>query len=127
MGRAIAAIVTAALTWTVLWLGFTSITPQLAPDIIDPEQPLLHTGALLTYIAYSVVINVLAGYVCAAVKRNDPMRTVWVFAFIQLALGIGFEASYWSMTPVWYHLMFLALLIPTTVLGGRLRVRRRAA
>jgi hypothetical protein len=49
------------------------------------------------------------------------MKTVWVFAFIQLAVGSAFEASYWDMTPVWYHLVFLALLVPTTVLGGRLR------
>jgi hypothetical protein len=35
-----------------------------------------------------------------------------------LVLGIGFEVSYWAMLPVWYHLAFLALLIPGNVVGG---------
>jgi hypothetical protein len=49
------------------------------------------------------------------------MRTVWIFAVIQLVVGIGFEISYWEMTPVWYHLVFLALVVPATVWGGTLR------
>ena len=49
------------------------------------------------------------------------MKTVWVFAMIQLVVGIGFEVSYWEMTPVWYHLVFLALIVPATVWGGILK------
>jgi hypothetical protein len=55
------------------------------------------------------------------------MRTVWVFAVIQLVVGIGFEVSYWAMTPVWYHLVFLALLVPATVWGGALKAERMPA
>jgi hypothetical protein len=54
------------------------------------------------------------------------MPAVWGLAVLQLLLGIGIEASAWSMTPVWYHVVFLALLVPATVYGGRLRVRRRS-
>lgn len=121
MGRAIAAIVVAEVLWTVLWIGFTLGAQAAFPEVIDPEQPLTHAGALLVYVAYSVVISSLAGYVAAAVRGGNAMRTVWIFAWIQLAIGIGFEVSYWSMTPVWYHLVFLALLVPATVLGGRFR------
>jgi hypothetical protein len=127
MKRGIAAVVTAAVLWTVLWLGFTSLARTLFPGTIDPLQPLTHSGALLSYLAWSVLINALCGYVCAWIRRDDPMKTVWVFAFIQLALGIGFEASYWHMTPVWYHLVFLALLVPTTVIGGRAAANRLSA
>ena len=127
MGRAIAAVVTAEVLWTVLWLSFTMVAQSAFPDVVDPERPLTHTGALLAYLAYSVVISVAAGYVAALVRGGDPMRTVWVFAWIQLAIGIGFEASYWEMTPVWYHLVFLALLVPATVFGGRLRANTRDA
>ena len=49
------------------------------------------------------------------------MRAVWILAFVQLAIGIAVEASYWELMPVWYHLLFLALLIPATVYGGRLK------
>jgi hypothetical protein len=121
MGRAIGAVITAFLLWTVLWLGFTSGAQAVFPDIIDPERPLTHNGALIAYVAYSVVISALAGYTCAAIRKGEAMRTVWVFAIIQLLVGIGFEISYWSMTPVWYHLVFLALVVPATVWGGALK------
>ena len=115
----------AFLLWTALWLGFTAGAQAAFPDFADPEQPLTHTDMLLGYVAYSVVISVLAGYVCAAVRGPSPMRTVWVFAIIQLVVGIGFEISYWAMTPVWYRLVFLALIVPATVWGGALRAGRR--
>jgi hypothetical protein len=127
MGRAVGAIVVAFLLWSGLWLGFTAVAQAAFPEIIDPEQPLAHVGALLGYIAYSVVISVVAGYACAIVKGASPMKTVWVFALIQLVVGIGFEISYWEMTPVWYHVVFLALIVPTTVWGGVLRARKTAA
>jgi hypothetical protein len=123
MGRSIAGIVVGFLLWTALWLGFTSGMQAAFPGVIQAEQPLTHTGALLAYIVYSVLISALAGFACAAVRKESPMRTVWVFALIQLLVGIGFEASYWSMTPVWYHLVFLVLIVPATVWGGSLKER----
>ena len=127
MGRAISGVVVAFLLWTALWLGFGAVAQATFPEIIDPEQPLTHTGALLTFIAYSAIISIGAGFVCAAIRKDSPMRTVWVFAIIQQATGIGFEVSYWELTPVWYHLVFLALLVPATVWGGMLRVGRAGA
>lgn len=129
MRRSIAGIAAGFLLWTALWLGFNAITQAALPDLVRPDRPLTHSGVLLGYIAYSVLISALAGYVCAAVKRDAPMKTVWAFALVQLLVGIGFEASYWSMTPVWYHLVFLALIVPATVWGGSLRAggRTRAA
>lgn len=121
MGRAIAAVVSGYLLWTVLWLGFTAVAQMLFPGMVDPEQPLTHTGVLLGYLVWAVVISVGAGYVCAAIKKSDPAKTVMVLAGILLVSGIVAEASYWDMTPVWYHLVFLVLLVPATVWGGRLK------
>ena len=127
MGRAIGGVVAGFLLWTALWLGFNAAMQAALPEIVDPEQPLTHTGTLLGYLAYSAVISVIAGFVCAAVRGPSPMRTVWVFAVIQLVVGIGFEVSYWALTPVWYHLAFLALLVPATVWGGALKAERMPA
>lgn len=120
MGRAILAVVAAEVMWTVCWLGGMAAAAALLPGIVDPAQPLTHTGVLVGYVGYSVLLSLGAGWVVARVKGSDPMRTVWVFAGIQLAIGVGMEISYWAMTPVWYHLVFLALLVPATVQGGRM-------
>lgn len=125
MGRSIAALIIAFLLWTALWLGFTSLAQSALPEIVDPQRPLTNTGVLVAFVVYSAVISVAAGYTCAAVKGLTPMGTVWTFAVIQLVVGIGVEASYWDMMPSWYHLAFLALIVPATVWGGRLRAARR--
>jgi hypothetical protein len=126
MGRAIGAVVVAFLLWTVLWLGFAVAMQVAFPDIIDPTRPLTHTGVLLGYVAYSAAISALTGYVCAAVRGAPAARTVWVYAVVLLVVGIGFEVSAWGLTPVWYHLIFLALLVPATVWGGTFRAGRQS-
>lgn len=123
MARAIVAVVAAFSLWTVLWLGLGAAAPAVVPDLVDPTQPLTHTGVLLVYLAWAAIISVAAGRLCAVIRRDDPMPAVWALAGLLLLVGIGVEAAYWSMMPVWYHLVFLALLVPATVLGGRLRAR----
>jgi hypothetical protein len=126
MGRAIGAIVAGFVLWTVLWLGMNAIAAVALPEIIVPGEPLTHTGLLVAFILYGVVISVVAGYVCATVKREDPAKTVMVFGLILLAVGIFVEVMSWGLLPIWYHLVFLALLEPAAVYGGRKRVQGRA-
>ncbi|HUF75356.1 MAG TPA: hypothetical protein VMM35_03720 [Longimicrobiales bacterium] len=123
MGRSIGAVVAAFLLWTVLWLAFGAGAQVLMPELVAAGQPVTHTGVLLAYLVWSVLISALAGYVCAAVKRERPLKTVWIFALILLFVGIGVEASAWALTPVWYHLVFLTLLVPAAVWGGGVRTR----
>ena len=124
MGRAIGAVVAGYALWSVLWIGFSALLQALFPEVVDPTRPLTHTGPLLAYIGFSVVISIASGWLCAAIRRENAMKTVWVLAIILLVTGIGFEASYWFLMPVWYHLAFLALLVPATVWGGSLNVGR---
>jgi hypothetical protein len=123
-GRTILAVVVGAIVWAALWVGGTQAAQSAFPSVLAMGQPVTDTGALMGLILYSVVLSMLAGYVTATIATNAPMRAVWALAILQLALGIGFETSAWSLTPLWYHLVFLALIIPATVYGGRLRVRR---
>jgi hypothetical protein len=124
MGRAIAAVGVGALFWAVFWNLGTLIARMVFPGIIDPELPISHTGALVAFVLYSAMLSILAGYITAAVRGATPMVSVWVLACIQLVLGFAFEAAFWHMTPLWYHLVFLAFIVPATVWGGLVRVKR---
>jgi hypothetical protein len=126
-GRAIVAVVAGAAVWAALWIGGTQAAQAAFPSVLAQGQPVTHTGALLGLILYSLPLSMLAGYVTATVMGKDPMPVVWALAVLQLILGIIAETSAWNLTPVWYHVVFLALVVPATVYGGRLRVRRRQA
>jgi hypothetical protein len=125
VGRTIIAVLAGAALWAVLWVGGTQAAAAAFPNLLAAGQPVTHAGALITLIVYSLPLSVLAGYVTAAVATGDRMRAVWILAILQLALGLFIEISSWNLAPGWYHIVFLALLVPATVYGGALRVRRR--
>ena len=121
-GRLVLGVIAGVTLWSLLWIAGTAAAQAAFPDVLDPTRRLDHVGALLGYIAYSVVLSILSGYAAAAAASGArAMRTASIVAVILLGLGIFFEVSYWEMLPVWYHLVFLALLVPATVYGGKLK------
>jgi uncharacterized membrane protein (DUF485 family) len=76
-------------------------------------------------LSYSLGFAVLAGYVTGWIARRSEVRHTLVLGVLQLAMGTVATIAYFDVAPVWYHLTFLALLIPAHVLGGVLRRRQR--
>ncbi len=118
MGRSIGAVFAGMVVWSVLWLGSNAGLGSAFPDIISADQPLSHVPMLLMMIALSVVFSVAAGYVTGMTAARNAVQHAWGLGVALLALGIFFEVSSWNLLPVWYHLVFLALLIPGNVFGG---------
>lgn len=116
----IGAVVVGATTWAVLWLAGNAGLAAAFPQIIQANTRLEHTPMLLGLLAFSVALSVLAGYTTAHCARGAS-RPVAVLALLQLAFGVLFQTLSWHLLPVWYHLTFLALLVPGVVFGGRLR------
>ncbi|HEX6063086.1 MAG TPA: hypothetical protein VFZ04_02645 [Longimicrobiales bacterium] len=123
--RTTTAVTAGAIAWAVLWVGGAALAGAIWPNIIVPNQRLEHSGALVGYILYSVMVSVAAGYLTARITQGAA-RAVPILAAIQLALGLVIELSAWDKTPVWYHIVFLALLVPALLFGGSLWKRRSA-
>lgn len=122
MGRRILAVVAGVLVWGVLWVLGNQVLLSRLPDVAqDLARIGDHPGALLGLIIWSVALSVLAGYVTAAVAGVEPMKAVWALAIIQLAIGVVVQVDSWSLMPVWYHVVFLGMIVPATLYGGRLR------
>lgn len=124
--RAAAAIVAGFLLWGLVWNVWTIGLQKALPDLVAPNAPITDIRILLALIVSSVLLSAIAGFVAG---RIADVRAVWIFSAIQLTAGIIAETSYWSLMPGWYHLVFLALVVPPTVFGGTLgaRARSRAA
>jgi len=73
----------------------------------------------------SIVCSLLAGLLTATLAPVRPGTHVLVLALIHLGIGIAVEVGSWSAAPPWYHLCFLALLVPGHWVGGKLRSQRR--
>lgn len=125
MKRAISGVIVGYLAWTVLWLGGNALLFSRPAEIIKVGQRYAEAGPLAGIIALSVVCSLAAGFVGARLSRERARGAVLVMAVLLLATGIFVQAGVWPLMPVWYHLTFLALVVPVTVMGGRLAGGRR--
>ena len=44
-------------------------------------------------------------------------------AALLLGTGVAVQIGVWTFMPTWYHLTFLALIVPASVMGGKM-IRR---
>jgi hypothetical protein len=123
--RGFFAVVAGVAVWTVLWIGSNQGLIALLPEHVQPGLPIEHVGVLVYLIVFSSALSVLAGWITATLATRSPMGHVWALALIHLSLGIFFQATAWTLFPIWYHLVFLGLVVPMTLWGGRIRTRRR--
>ena len=120
MGRTIGAVVAGVVLWGLLWNALNFGLMGLG--LVMAGEPITSVALLLGLIAYSAALSVLAGWVAAAIKGDPGMMTaVKALAGTNLLIGIVTEVMYWELMPVWYHMVFLLLVAPMTLQGGRLK------
>jgi len=120
MGKTIGAVVAGVVLWGVLWNG--GHAALAAAGVFVMGESISHVPTLVGLIVYSVLLSLLAGFVTATIKgAPDAMSAVKILAGVNLSIGILVEVLYWSLMPVWYHLIFLALVVPATLQGGMMK------
>lgn len=120
MVRSIASILAGFTVWTVLWLTINQTLLAVASQHFTPEGTTDHAGVLLTVLIASVLFSVLAGWLTAKIARHKPIAHALGLGLLLLVVGLFMQVQYWNAVPVWYHLSFLALLVPAAMFGGRL-------
>lgn len=132
MVRIILGIIVGFVVWTILWLGSEQTLSSLSPDwwgahqiaferaAVNGESFTVGTSILIVNMIRGAVITVISGFVAALIAGENKLSTV-ILGVLLLAFGLYVVAMTWSMIPVWYHVLFSAMLIPLTILGGRLK------
>ncbi len=127
MMRMIVGVIVGYAVWTAIWLAVNAIVFAEAGEVIAAGDAFAETAPLLGVLALSIACS-LAGGVAAAIAGGKRARgAVLGNALLLLATGIFIQVGLWSLMPVWYHLIFLALLVPVTLLGGMFVPRRQSA
>lgn len=122
--RTVLAVVAGFVVWTLIYLGANQLVLAVLSDRFAEDGSTRDPFALLIVLLASIVASLAAGWTSAAVGRERGTTAVWILAVINLAVGIFVQSQVWAAIPLWYHLAFLALLVPMIVLGGRLQSAR---
>ncbi len=120
MGRTIFAVLAGYAVWTLIWLGgnrgfFDDVSESIQDggSFTDPTR-------LVWVLALSVVCSLAGGFVSAKIDKVTSGRAALWLGLALLATGVFVQFNVWQQMPVWYHVIFLAGLIPATLHGSRL-------
>jgi hypothetical protein len=130
MLRIVLGVIGGFIAWLIVWVGSEKIISAIWPAfgahqrafeeaIKNGGQFTADTGALLTHVVLGSIVSVMAGSL-AALIAGENTRAPLVVGLLLLAMGVMKAYMSWPYVPIWYHVIFTALLLPMAILGGKL-------
>ncbi|MFN0122775.1 MAG: hypothetical protein ACKV2V_19930 [Blastocatellia bacterium] len=130
MGRIVLGVVAGFLAWAIVWFGGEKILSAIWPAfgvhqrafeaaITDGGQFTADATMLLTHIVLGAIVSLMSGFLAALIAGGNQ-RAPLVLGFLLLAMGVMKAVMSWPYVPLWYHMIFTALLLPMAILGGKL-------
>ena len=131
MVRIVVGVIAGFFAWMIVWVGSEKILSAIWPEgfgvhqrafeeaVKNGGQFTANTSLLLTHIVLASIVSVLSGFLAALIAGGNT-RAPLVLGFLLLALGLLKAVMSWQYVPIWYHVIFTALLIPMAIMGGKL-------
>ena len=132
MVRIILGIVVGFIVWSILWVGSDQVLISVSrgwygAHQFEFEKALFNQTPftaditiLIMHLIRSVIISLMAGFIAAFIA-NENKKTNLILGVFLLAFGLFIQIMAWNYLSIWYHFLFLFLLIPVTIAGGKLR------
>ena len=132
MLRVILGVIAGFIAWSILWVGSDQVLMMISPGWYGAHQLAFQKAMfnkaeftpestiLGMHLVRAVIITLMSGFLAAVIARGNRNAALGL-GILLLAFGAFMQAVAWSYLPIWYHIIFLALLIPMSILGGRLK------
>jgi hypothetical protein len=131
MVRVVLGVIAGFFAWAIIWFGSETIISVLWPDFgahqAAFQEAIEHGGPftadpakLAVHIALAAIVSAISGLLAALIAGGNKRAPLFL-GLLLLAFGLMKAAMSWSYVPIWYHILFTAVLLPMTILGGRLR------
>ena len=130
MLRIVLGVIGGFIAWLIVWVGSEKILSAIWPAfgvhqrafedaIKNGGQFTADTTMLLTHIIVGSIVSVMAG-ILAALIAGENARAPLIVGCLLLALGLLKAVMSWQYVPIWYHIIFTAILLPMAIMGGKL-------
>lgn len=121
MLRTILGVIVGFSCWSVLWVGADAILRAVWTSYDESVRAMTFSSSMLVVpLVLSAIVSMVSGFI-AALIAGESTKSPLILGILLLVFGIYVQIGVWDKIPLWYHLAFWILLIPMTVLGGRLR------
>jgi hypothetical protein len=131
MARIVVGIIAGFFAWVIAWVGSEKILSAIWPEGFGAHQRAFQaaienggsftadTMLLLMHIVLGSIVSAMSGFL-AALIAGESTRAPLVLGFLLVAFGLLKVVLSWPYVPIWYHVIFTALLIPMTILGSKM-------
>jgi len=132
MVRIILGVITGFIVWSIVWVGSDALLNAFSPDwygkyinefhkAAETGQPFAtKPGMSVMALVLSCICSIAAGFTAALIAKENKKSSL-ILGILLFITGVAVEISFWNYLPIWYHILFLFLLIPMTILGGKLK------
>ncbi len=121
MLRKVLGIIVGFVVWSILWVGIDAGLRAIFSSYDESVKAMTFSSTMLMIpLALSAFCSIVSGFVAALIARENS-KSPFVLGILLLIVGIFVQISVWDKIPLWYNFAFWVLLIPMTILGGRLR------
>ena len=136
MGRIVLGVIAGFFAWLIVWVGVEMVFSAIWPEWFGAHQSAFtaaiknggqfsaDTTILLMQIVLGSIVSVMSGFLAALIARENK-RAPLIVGLLLLALGLLKAVMSWPYVPIWYHVVFTALLVPMTIMGGKLKTAAR--
>ena len=131
MLRIVLGIISGFISWMIAWVGSEKILSAIWPEGFGVHQRAFEeavknggqftadTTMLLTHIVLGSIVSVMSGSL-AALIAGENTRAPLVLGLLLVAVGLLKAIMSWPYVPIWYHVIFTAILLPMAIMGGKL-------
>ncbi len=125
-------VIAGFFAWMIAWFGGEKLLAATWPEgfgvhqrafeaaLVNGGEYSADTTMLVTHIVLAVFVSLMAGFL-AALAAREIKRAPLILGMLLLAMGLMKAQMSWPYVPLWYHIIFTALLLPMVILGGKLR------
>ena len=130
MLRIVLGVIGGFIGWMIVWIGSEKIISAIWPAfgvhqkafeeaIKNGGEFTADTIMLLTHIVLGSIVSVMAGGMAALIAGENSKAPMFA-GILLLLMGIAKAVMSWQYVPIWYHVIFTAILLPLAIVGGKL-------
>lgn len=132
MARIILGAIVGFVVWNLIWVGSEKAMSAIWPEWYGVHQVAFEaavteggaftpdTTILVMNIVRGAIISILCGFLAALIARENR-RAPLILGVLLVAFSLVIVAMSKGLVPVWYLAILTILLLPMTIMGGRLK------
>jgi hypothetical protein len=133
MLRIILGVIAGFFAWMTVWVGSEKVLSAIFPEGYGAHQAAFQaavengssgftvdTTLLLIHLVQGLVVSVMSGFL-AALIAGENKRAPLILGILLTAFSLLIVVLSWQYVPLWYHVIFTVMLLPLTIMGGRLK------